>query len=54
MEVQAFAAAVAPQPHCEAVYAWQARFSWVSSQEVLGGIEVGEVRYRADWGSLLP
>lgn len=37
MEIQAFAAAVAPQPHGEAVHAKQARFSWVSLQAVLGG-----------------
>ena len=36
MEIQAFATAVAPQPHEEAAYAELVRFTWVSPQEVLG------------------
>lgn len=37
MEIQAFAAAVALQPHGEAVHVKQVRFSWVSLQEAVGG-----------------
>ena len=36
MEIQAFAAAVDPQPHDEAAYAELVSFTWVSPQEVLG------------------